>query len=157
MNAIALYRISRWLFLRRVPVLPSLLKGLTFLLFNSVVPYTCRIGERTKCGYGGIGVVLHARCVIGSNVMIGPQVTVGGRSNREGVPQIGNNVFLATGAKVLGDITIGDNVVVGANAVVIESVPSNSIVAGVPARVIRSNIKVADHCNLPDIEREKVQ
>ena len=53
------------------------------------------------------------------------------------MPIIGDNVFIGAGAKILGDITIGDNCVIGANSVVVKSVPSNSIVAGVPAKVLR--------------------
>ena len=57
-----------------------------------------------------------------------------------GVPVIGNDVYIATGAKILGPITIGNNSVVGANAVVIHNVPENTVVAGLPAKVIESNI-----------------
>lgn len=63
-----------------------------------------------------------------------------GRSNKEGHPIIGNNVYVATGAKVLGDITVGDNVIIGANAVVIHDVPSNCSVGGVPAKILKENI-----------------
>lgn len=55
-----------------------------------------------------------------------------------GVPTIGDDVYISAGARLLGDITVGDNVIIGANSVVISDVPSNSIVAGVPARVIRT-------------------
>lgn len=150
MNAIDVYRVANGLHRWRVPLLPKFLKGLNFLLFNSVIPVECEIGAGTRCGYGGMGVVIHKRARIGRNVLIGPQVTVGGRSNRDGVPVIGDNVYLSTGCKILGDIQIGDNVVIGANAVVIKSVPSNSVAAGVPAVVIRSNIEVREYCNLPD-------
>ncbi len=72
--------------------------------------------------------------------MIGSNVTIGGRSKSANVPIIGDNVYIATGAKILGDIKVGDNSIIGANAVVIEDVPKNSIVAGIPAKVIKSNI-----------------
>jgi len=67
-------------------------------------------------------------------------VTIGGRLKISGVPVIGNDVYIATGAKILGPITIGNNSVVGANAVVIHNVPENTVVAGLPAKVIESNI-----------------
>jgi len=67
-------------------------------------------------------------------------LTIGGRLKISGVPVIGNDVYIATGAKILGPITIGNNSVVGANAVVIHNVPENTVVAGLPAKVIESNI-----------------
>ena len=69
--------------------------------------------------------------------MIGTNVTIGGRSGHFEVPIIGDNVFIATGAKVLGPIVIGDNVTIGANSVVIKNVPDNCKVAGVPAKIIK--------------------
>jgi serine O-acetyltransferase len=71
-------------------------------------------------------------------------VTIGGRSASIGVPVIGDNVYISTGAKVLGDITIGNNCVIGANAVVISNVPDNTVAAGVPAKVIKQNINPKD-------------
>ena len=71
--------------------------------------------------------------------MIGTQVTVGGKSGHFEVPVIGDNVYLATGAKILGPIKIGNNVTVGANAVVIKDVPDNCVVAGIPAKIIKKN------------------
>ncbi|WP_241697152.1 serine O-acetyltransferase [Winogradskyella eckloniae] len=114
-----------------------MIKLLCFLLYNSSIPYQCKINKGTRFGYGGIGVVLHKRVIIGSNCTIGTNVTIGGKSQHYEVPKIGNNVYIATGAKVLGPIHIGNNVTVGANAVVIDNVPDNAIVAGVPAKIIR--------------------
>lgn len=61
----------------------------------------------------------------------------GGNSNYEGVPTIGDNVYMAKGSIIMGGITIGNNVTVGANAVVNKPVPDNAVVAGVPARILR--------------------
>lgn len=72
---------------------------------------------------------------MGMNCMVNQQVTIGWANG--GVPTIGNNVWIAAGAKVLGPITIGDDVIIGANAVVVKDVPSHSIVAGVPAKIIK--------------------
>jgi serine O-acetyltransferase len=69
--------------------------------------------------------------------MISPCVTIGGRSGIAGVPVIENEVFIGVGARILGDIRIGRRAVVGANVVVLKSVPDYVVVAGVPARVIR--------------------
>jgi serine O-acetyltransferase len=137
MNAIALYRIGRWLYRHRIPILPTLIYQLTKLIFNSVVPPSCEIGSGTQLSYGGIGVVLHSACRIGSGVMIGTNTTIGGNFGA-GVPTIGNNVYIAPGARVLGNVKVGDNVIIGANSVVLRDVPSNSVAAGSPARILRS-------------------
>ncbi|MCS0149137.1 serine acetyltransferase [Vibrio alginolyticus] len=133
-----LYKISNFLYRYNIPFLPRVIKGLTFLLYNSVVPYSANIGNNSKFAYGAIGVVLHSKCHIGEDVIIGQNVTIGRQLDPNGVPTIGNNVYISAGARVLGDITIGDNVIIGANAVVIKDVPPNSIVAGIPAKVIKS-------------------
>ena len=108
----------------------------------------------TKFGYGGIGVVVHARAVVGRNCIIGANVTIGGKSGWYEVPEIGDNVDINAGAKVLGPIRIGNNVIIGANAVVVKDVPDNCVVAGVPAKIIRRNIN-RDDFTLPKYRSEK--
>lgn len=78
LNAIFFYRISRWLYLHHIPLLPKLITLLIFLIYNSKIPFTAKIGKGTKLAYGGIGVIIHSNCIIGTNVDIGAQVTVGG-------------------------------------------------------------------------------
>ena len=80
---------------------------------------------------------------IGRNCKVYQQVTIG-YSHELRAPVIGDNVEVCCGAKVIGGITIGDNVLIGANAVVVKDVPSNSVVAGVPARIIKHLDKVRD-------------
>lgn len=76
---------------------------------------------------------------IGSNCWINQQVTIGFSADAARPPRIGNNVIINAGAKVIGNLTIGDNSKVGANAVVVKNVPPNVTVVGVPARVVRRN------------------
>ena len=138
LNAIVFYKISRWLYLHHIPFLPKLVTLLIFLIYNSKIPYQAKIGKGTKFGYGGMGVVVHSKAVVGDNCTIAQQVTIGGGNNRyPGLPIIGTNVYIAKGAMVIGGITIGNNVTVGANAVVTKPVPDNAIVAGVPAKILR--------------------
>jgi serine O-acetyltransferase len=139
LNAYYLYKISNQLYKWRIPILPYIIKLIIFLLFNSSIPYQCKIGKGSRFGYGGIGVVIHKRAKIGANCSIGTGITIGGKSPHYEVPIIGNNVYISTGSKILGPIKIGDNVIIGANAVVINNVPDNVIVAGVPAKIIRQN------------------
>lgn len=138
LNAIFFYRIERWLYLHSIPFLPKLIELIIFLIYNSKIPYQAEIGKGTKLGYGGMGVVIHSKAKIGANVMISQQVTIGGGNSKyEGVPTIGDNVYIAKGAIVFGGITIGDNVTIGANAVVNKPVPANAVVAGIPAKILR--------------------
>ena len=92
--------------------------------------YSCKIGKGFKINHG-VGSVIGARCRIGDNCMIHQNCTIGDKQG--GRPKIGNNVIMYAGSMVLGDITIGDNTVIGANAVVMKSFPDNSILVGSPA------------------------
>lgn len=101
------------------------------------------INPATRIGRGimidhGTGVVIGETAVIGDNVSILQDVTLGGNGKETGDrhPKIGNNVLLAAGAKVLGNIRIGDCSKVAAGSVVLNDVPSNKTVAGVPARIV---------------------
>lgn len=130
-------------------VLSTVYKFVVFFIFNSVVPLTVSIGKNSRFMYGGIGCVIHKNCIIGDNVAIGQGITIG-RKKADGAPIIGNNVYIAAGSRILGDITIGDNVIIGANSVVLKNIPSNSIVAGVPAKVI-GTVEVSIWDELGDI------
>lgn len=136
-NAVIFYRIGRWFFINKIPFVHRIFELLIFLIYNSKIPVSSKIGKGSFFSYGGIGVVLHARTKIGRNVQIGTNVTIGGRSGKFEVPEIGDNVYISTGAKVLGPILIGDNAIIGANAVVIHDVPRNAVVVGVPAKIIK--------------------
>lgn len=138
MNAINYYRRANWLYRHHFHLLPKLYKGIIYMLFNSVVPYTAKIGKYTKFAYGGIGCVIHARTVIGERVIIGQNVTIGRSLNPEDFPTIGDDVYISAGARIIGKIHVGNNVIIGANAVVNKDVPDNTIVAGVPAKTIRT-------------------
>jgi serine O-acetyltransferase len=149
MGAMTLYRLGNWCHRHHVPLVPQIARGLTLVLFGSVVPATAVIGKDTELGYRGLSVVIHARSVIGENCMVGPFVVIGGRSGHHDVPVIGDDVFIGAGAKILGPITIGDGAVIGANAVVIHDVPARAVAAGIPARIVREDVDVADYATLP--------
>jgi serine O-acetyltransferase len=148
-NPVPYYRLARWLYLRGIPILPRIVERLNFLVFHCYIPYQAEIGEGFEVGYWGVGVVIHPRVKIGRNVFVSNGVTIGGRNELPNVPTIEDNVFIATGAKVLGELTIGQGSIIGANAVVIRSVPPRCIAVGVPARISRENINVRDYTGWP--------
>jgi len=109
---------------------------MVFLIFNSVIPASVRMGKGTRFMYGGIGCVIHKRAVIGERVCLGQGITIG-RKLKESCPVIGNDIYIGAGARILGNIKVGNNVIIGANSVVVTDIPQNSIVAGAPAKVVK--------------------
>ncbi|HOO01065.1 MAG TPA: serine O-acetyltransferase, partial [Rectinema sp.] len=105
----------------------------------------------------GMGVVIGETAIIGKNVTLYHGVTLGGTSleKKKRHPTIGDRVTIGAGAKILGDISIGEDSRIGANAVVVKSVPPNSVVVGIPGQVIRRDIphKAQDK---PDLHHERI-
>jgi len=126
-NAINKYRPEGWIYTHGMKPLSWPIRSWIYMVYNSFIPPSCEIGKGTVFGYKGIGVVIHSRAVIGEHCMIRTNVTVGGRSGFHEVP-VGNGVEICIRAKVLGPVHIGDNAIIGANAVVIENVPDNAVV-----------------------------
>lgn len=96
----------------------------------------------------GMGVVIGETAEIGDNCTIYHGVTLGGTGHQKGKkrhPSIGNNVLIGAGAKLLGPFTVGDNSMIGANAVVLTDIPMNATVVGVPGRVVRVDGKPISH------------
>ena len=111
----------------------------------------------------GLGTIIGETAVIGKNVTLYQGVTLGGTGKEQGKrhPTIGDNVMISAGAKVLGSFTIGENSKIGAGSVVLEEVPPNSTVVGVPGRVVKHNDVYVprdnmDQCDLPDPVQEDI-
>ena len=106
----------------------------------------------------GTGVVIGETAEVKSGVVIYQGVTLGGTGKEKGKrhPTIGNNVMIGCGAKVLGPFKVGDNVRIAANSVVLNEVPPNSTVVGVPGRVVRLNGEKLDHIHTPDPVRAEL-
>lgn len=127
--------------LRRVLMVPMrILKLVVCVPIGVDISFDCRIGKGFYVGhYGGIiigeGVEIGERCNISQGVTIG----IGGRGEKRGSPKFGNRVYIAPGAKIFGKIRVGNDVAIGANAVVLKDVPDQAVVAGVPARILNYN------------------
>lgn len=139
----AVYRFGRWRYqIRwrwlRIPfsALYKAFKLLTEILTGIELPCETTVGHRFRIDHFG-GIIISGDAVFGDDCVIRNGVTVGLRySGQRGSPIIGNRVDIGAGAKILGAIHIGDDVAIGANAVVLADVPPNSIAVGVPARVL---------------------
>lgn len=127
------YRLERWLYLHKFTILAKIAYRYIYLQFNCSIPYTTEIGKNVEIAHG-IGIVLHQYSKIGEGTIIYQNVTLG---NGMG-PKVGKNCIIGTGACLLGNIKIGDNVKIGANSVVLNDVPDNCTVVGIPARIIKS-------------------
>lgn len=108
--------------------------------FGISIPFITKIGKGFYIGHFGC-IVVNPATVIGDNVNISQGVTIGAtnRGGRMGVATIGNCVYIGPGAKIIGAISIGNNVAIGANAVVTHDVPDNAVVAGIPAKILSMN------------------
>jgi serine O-acetyltransferase len=142
-----IYRTANTLYRWKIPLFPFLIQQFLRFGFCCFIPYKTQIGRKNiHFGHNGLGTVLDYRCVIGENVRIDQEVTIGIRWDEVVAPIIGNNVRIGAGAKVLGSIRIGNDVRIGANAVVLTDVPDGATAVGVPARILmkRGTLEVND-------------
>lgn len=128
--------------LRLLRPIIKLLHELNSVLVGIQIPLYAKI-DGGLCIKHYSGVVVNGYATLGRNITLFQNVTIGrsfaGKNN--GVPKIGNNVIIFPGASIVGRIEIGDNVVIGANSVVLTDIPSNSIVAGNPAKVLSNRVE----------------
>jgi serine O-acetyltransferase len=140
------YKLYNFLYKCRIPLVPKLLSVINRIIFGAHIPPSCILGSNIRFSYGGAAVVIHGRAAIGNDCTIAPCVTIGGRGvKNKNVPVIGDNVYIGGGAKILGDIHVGDNAIIAPNCVVLKDVPSNCIIAGIPGVIIKSNITKSDY------------
>lgn len=137
LHALIAYRFAHRLYKWNIPLIPRMISYLTRIITGIEIHPAAKIGRRFFIDHGD-GVVIGETTVIGNDVLIYQQVTLGGTGKESGKrhPTLGNKVIVGAGAKVLGNITIGDNVRIGAGSVVIEDVPPHSTVVGVPGRIV---------------------
>lgn len=121
---------------KKIPLIPKVSQWFIRITCSADIPPTIIIGKGTIVKHNGLGVVFHGKAIIGENVTIFQNVTIGGRNGR-GAPIIKDNVYIGCGACVLGNVIVGEGAVIGANSLVIKDVPDGAIVGGVPARIIK--------------------
>nr|WP_285865993.1 serine O-acetyltransferase [Lederbergia lenta] len=155
LHAIWAHRIAHLFFNRKMFFMARLISQVNRFFTGIEIHPGAKIGHRFFIDHG-MGVVIGETCEIGNNVTVFQGVTLGGTGKEKGKrhPTIEDNALIATGAKVLGNIIVGENSKVGAGSVVLKDVPANSTVVGIPGRVVIQNgIKLKrklDHNDLPD-------
>ncbi len=161
-HAVWSHLIAHELYKKKKYILARLISQVARFFTGIEIHPGAKIGERLFIDHG-MGVVIGETCNIGNNVTIYQGVTLGGTGKERGKrhPDIGDNVLIAAGAKVLGDIKIDSNVNIGANSVVLNSVPSYSTVVGIPGHIVKQDGrrigKTFDHRNLPDPVYEQLK
>ncbi|KYZ77905.1 serine acetyltransferase [Anaerosporomusa subterranea] len=153
LHALWLHRVAHYFYLRGWVVWPRLIQTFSRFLTGIEIHPGAKIGEGFFIDHG-MGIVIGETAEIGENVTLYQGVTLGGTGKEKGKrhPTIGNNVVIASGAKVLGSFVVGDNSKIGAGSVVLSTVPPNSTVVGIPGKVVaRAGEKIdLQHDRLPD-------
>lgn len=154
LHAVWGYRIAHWFWKHKWYTFARIISQITRFFTGIEIHPGAKIGRRLFIDHG-MGVVIGETCEIGDDVTIYQGVTLGGTGKEQGKrhPTIGNHVLIATGAKVLGSITVGDYAKIGAGSVVLKDVPPHSTVVGIPGKVVIKNgvrVKDLDQTNLPD-------
>ncbi|MFX1587681.1 MAG: serine O-acetyltransferase [Promethearchaeota archaeon] len=155
-KAVLLYRIAHFFWRLGMPFIPRYISDIARELTAIDIHPGADIGSDFFIDHGS-GVVIGETAEIGNNVTLYAGVVLGGTSLEKSKrhPTIGNDVVIGTGAKILGPIVVGDNVRIGANSVVVEDVPPNCVVVGVPGKIVSKKGKEIEkvdlrHGDLPD-------
>ncbi|MEO1378453.1 MAG: serine O-acetyltransferase [Cyanobacteria bacterium J06635_10] len=161
LQALLMHRIARWMRNVGIPFLPRLTSHLARFLTGIEIHPGATIGKGVFIDHG-MGVVIGETAIIGDYALIYQGVTLGGTGKETGKrhPTLGECVVVGAGAKVLGNLQIGNNVRIGAGSVVLRDVPSDCTVVGVPGRIVyRSGVKVnpLEHGRLPDAEAQAIR
>ena len=144
-HALVFHRLAHALWHLRIPLFPRAVSQFSRFLTGIEIHPGAKIGEGLFIDHG-MGVVIGETTEIGNDVTLFQGVTLGGTGKECGKrhPTLGNNVVVGTGAKILGNINVGDHSYIGANAVVIKDVPANATVVGVPGRITKQDGKKID-------------
>lgn len=157
LHAVMYHRVAHWLFTHHMKFLGRWVSQIARRRTGVEIHPAAKIGRRLVIDHG-TGIVIGATAEIGDDCLFYQGVTLGGTGAARGKrhPTIGNNVMIGCGAKVLGPFKVGDNARIAANSVVLNEVPANSTVVGVPGRVVRLNGEKLDHIHTPDPVRAEL-
>lgn len=159
-HATLLYRFAHLLSKGHIPLVPRLISQIARFITGIEIHPAAIIGRSFFIDHG-MGVVIGETTEIGDHVTLYQGVTLGGTGKEAGKrhPTIGNHVVIGTGAKVLGNLQIGNYVRIGANSVVLRSVPDHATVVGVPGRILDRPLQEEelDHTKLPDPITERLE
>lgn len=160
-QAIFWHRLAHWLYCLKIPFIPRLISYLVRFWTGIEIHPGAKIGKGLFIDHG-MGVVIGETAIVGNGATIYQGVTLGGTGKETGKrhPTLGNSVVVGAGAKVLGNIQIGDRVRIGAGSVVLRDIPANSTVVGIPGRIVRRQgqpVSFLNHENLPDPEAEVIR
>lgn len=155
LHAVWIHLIAHKLYKRKFATLSRVISQISRFITGIEIHPGAQVGRRLFIDHG-MGVVIGETCRIGNNVTIYQGVTLGGTGKEETKrhPDLDDNVLVAAGAKVLGNIRIGENSKIGANSVVLINVPKDSTVVGIPARVVKQageKVKGARDLNVTDL------
>nr|WP_260107766.1 MULTISPECIES: serine O-acetyltransferase [unclassified Planococcus (in: firmicutes)] len=162
LHAIWAHRLAHFFFKKKLFFIARVISQISRFFTGIEIHPGAVIGRRFFIDHG-MGVVIGETCIIGDNVTLYQGVTLGGTGKERGKrhPTLEDNVLVATGAKVLGSIVIGENSKVGAGSVVLKSVPANATVVGIPGKVvIQDGVKVKpdlNHQDMPDPMMDKCE
>lgn len=161
LQALVLHRLAHWLYQIGIPFIPRLISNFSRFLTGIEIHPGAQIGKGVFIDHG-MGVVIGETAIVGNYCLIYQGVTLGGTGKESGKrhPTLGENVVVGAGAKVLGNIQIGNDVRIGAGSVVLRDAPSESTVVGVPGRIVyRSGVRVhpLEHGSLPDSEAKAIR
>lgn len=162
LHAIWFHRVAHYLYKHKWFFLARFISQFSRFLTGIEIHPGAKIGSRLFIDHG-MGVVIGETCEIGDNVTIFQGVTLGGTGKEKGKrhPTVKDNALIATGAKVLGSIVIGENAKIGAGSVVLKNVPPNSTVVGIPGTVkVQDGIRInkdLNHSDLPDPFGERMK
>jgi serine O-acetyltransferase len=140
LHALGLHRVASWLYHRNLRLPARIVSHTGRFLTGIEIHPGATIGKRFFIDHG-MGVVIGETAVIGDDVTLYQSVTLGGTGKQTGKrhPNLGNGVVVGVGAKILGDVRIGDGAKIGGGSVVLKDVPANATAVGVPARTVVSN------------------
>jgi len=152
------YRVSHYIYNKGFKLIARAIMGLNQIITNIDIHPACKIGRKVFLDHA-FGVVIGETAIVEDDVLIYQGVTLGGVSldrDKKRHPTIKTGAVIGAGAKILGDIEIGENSRIGSNSVVVKSVPKNSTAVGIPARVIEKGRDTSplSHNKIPDINKE---